>query len=114
MRYMMIYRSKEDPRGPTPPSEQELAVMGKYIDEQRRAGVLLATGGLAHSSTGARVRRTDGKVTVTDGPFTEAKELVAGFAIVEAGTRESAIEMAKEFLAIAGEGESEIRPLFEG
>ena len=71
--------------------------------------MLLATDGLQPSSKGARVRISDGKFTVTDGPFTETKELVAGFAIVQAKSKQDAIELAKRFLKVVGEGESEIR-----
>jgi hypothetical protein len=83
--------------------------MGQFIGEMAKEGVLLATDGLQPSSKGARVRISDGKFTVTDGPFTETKELVAGFAIVQAKSKQHAIELAKRFLEVVGEGESEIR-----
>ena len=83
--------------------------MGRFIGEMAKEGVLLATDGLQPSSKGARVRISDGKFTVTDGPFTETKELVAGFAIVQAKSKQHAIELAKRFLKVVGEGESEIR-----
>jgi hypothetical protein len=88
-----------------------MAVMGKFIGEMAAAGVLLATDGLLPSSKGARVRRSGGKLTVTDGPFTEAKELIAGFAIVQTTSKAAAIDLAKRFLEIAGDGESEIRQM---
>jgi hypothetical protein len=80
--------------------------------------VLIATDGLQPSSKGARVRVSDGKFTVLDGPFTETKELIAGYAIVQAKSKQEAIELAKRFLEVVGEGESEIRlmhdtPAFE-
>jgi len=77
-----------------------------------KAGQLLATEGCLPSALGARVRHTGGKVTVTDGPFTESKELVAGFAILQASSKEEAIEIAKTFLDVAGGGECEIRQIF--
>jgi hypothetical protein len=77
------------------------------------AGVLLTTEGCQPSAKGARVRRSDGKLTVTDGPFTESKELIAGFALLNAKSKEEAIELTKRFLEVAGEGECEIRQIFE-
>jgi hypothetical protein len=85
--------------------------MGKLIEEMTRAGVLIATGGLEHSSTGVRVRKLGDKFTVTDGPFTETKELISGYAIIEAKSNLEAIELAKRFLNVMGEGESEVRPM---
>jgi hypothetical protein len=90
-----------------------MAEMGKLIDEMTREGVLLATEGCLPSAMGARVRLANGKITVTDGPFTESKELVAGFALIRAASKAEAIELTKRFLKIAGEGESEIRQVFE-
>jgi hypothetical protein len=109
MRYMMLYKPGKE--STAPPTEREMEEMGKLIDEMSRAGVLIATGGLQHSSTGVRVSRTGSKVTVTDGPFTETKELIAGFAIVEATSKAHAMELALRFLDVVGEGESEIRPM---
>jgi hypothetical protein len=75
--------------------------------------VLVSTGGCLPSSLGAKVRRAGGDYAVTDGPFTEAKEVVGGFAILEARSKEHAIELNKRFLAVAGDGEVELRQLFE-
>jgi hypothetical protein len=107
MRFMMLYKPGRE--SDAPPTEQEMADMGRLIEEMASAGVLIATDGLQPSSKGARVRITDGKFVVTDGPFTETKELVAGFAIVQAKSKQEAIELAKRFLTVVGEGESEIR-----
>jgi len=107
MRFMMLYKPGKETNAP--PSQQEIAAMGQLIGDMAKAGVLIATDGLQHSSKGARVRIDGGKFTVTDGPFTEAKELVAGFAIVQAKSKAEAIELAKRFLTVVGEGESEIR-----
>src|SRR5258708_29902314 len=95
------------------PACKELSAMGDLIGELTASGILLATEGLQPSSKGARVRRADGKITVTDGPFTEAKELIAGFALIKVNSKEEAIELTKRFLSIAGEGESEIREVME-
>lgn len=110
MRFLSIYKSVERN---TPPSQEAMAAMGKLIEEGMKAGWLLSTEGCLPSALGARVRRSDGKVSVTDGPFTEAKELVGGFAILQANSKTEAIQMAKDFLAHVGEGECEIRQLYE-
>jgi hypothetical protein len=78
-----------------------------------KAGWLLATEGCLPSALGARVRRDGEKVTVTDGPFSEAKELVGGFAILQAASKEEAVELCRQFLGVAGEGECELRQLYE-
>ena len=109
MRYMMLYKPGRETDAP--PTAQEMADMGQLIDEMARAGVLISTGGLQPSSKGVRVSKSGQKITVTDGPFAETKELIAGFAIVEARSREHAVELAKRFLQVVGEGVSEIRPM---
>jgi hypothetical protein len=91
-----------------------MAKMGKLIEEMTKAGVLLATEGCMPSSKGARVRYSGGKFTVTDGPFTETKELIAGFALFEVKSKEEAIEWSRRFMEVAGEGENELRQIFEG
>ena len=114
MRFLCLYKpaSKAAEAG-GPPSPQEMAEMGKLVEEGFKSGELLATEGCQPSSKGARVRLSGGKFTVTDGPFTEAKELVAGFAIIQAKSKEEAIESSKRFLKVAGDGENEIRLLYE-
>lgn len=87
--------------------------MGKLVEEGMKAGWLVSTEGCLPSSLGARVRLSDGKFTVTDGPFAETRELVGGFAIVEANSKQEAIELTKHFLQVAGGGETEIRQLYE-
>ena len=111
MKFLSIYKTAE--RG-VPPTQEEMAKMGKLIEESMKAGTLVATEGCLPSSLGARVRKSNGKVSVTDGPFTEAKEVVGGFAILEAKSKEHAIELAKEFLQVAGDGECELRQIYEG
>jgi hypothetical protein len=111
MRFMMIYKPADtkDMEAGVPPTQDEMAKMGAFIGELAASGVLLATDGLQPSSKGARVRLAKGKLTVTDGPFTETKELIAGFAIVQVKSKAEAIELAERFLKLAGDGESEIR-----
>jgi len=109
MRFLSIYKTVETN---TPPSLEHMTRMGTLIEESIKDGVLLATEGCLPSALGARVRLSGGKVTVTDGPFTETKELVGGFAILQANSKEEAIELARKFLDVAGDGECEIRQLF--
>ena len=109
MRFLSIYKSVERN---APPSQEEMARMGKLVEDGMKAGFLLATEGCLPSALGARVRSSGGKLTVTDGPFTEAKEVVGGFAILEAKSKEEAIQLAKDFLRVAGDGECELRQLF--
>ena len=112
MRFMMLY--KPGTESDAPPTQQEMADMGRFIEEMAKAGVLIATDGLQPSSKGARVRISEGKFTVTDGPFAETKELIAGYAIIQAKSKQEAIELTKRFLQVMGEGESEIRLMHEG
>jgi hypothetical protein len=108
MRFLSIYKTAETG---VPPTTEHMAAMGKLIEEMAKAGVLLATEGCLPSAKGARVRRSGGKVTVTDGPFTESKELIAGFALLEAKSKDEAIELTKRFLEVAGDGECEVRQI---
>jgi hypothetical protein len=110
MRFLSIYKAVERN---TPPTPEEMAAMGKLVEEGMKAGWLLSTEGCLPTALGARVRKTEGKVTVTDGPFTESKEVVGGFAIMKANSKEEAIELAKTFLAHVGPGECELRQLYE-
>jgi hypothetical protein len=102
-----------DPSASIPPPTPELMdEMGKFIEEATKAGVLVATGGLGPADEGIKVRLQGGKFTVLDGPFTEAKELVGGWALMETRDRDEAIEWTKRFLSIVGEGESTIRQVY--
>jgi len=112
MRFLCIYRPGK-PETDAPPTQQEISAMGKLIEEMTKAGVLLATEGCVSSKKGARVRIDAGKVTVTDGPFPETKELIGGFALIQVKSKAEAIEWTKRFLAVVGEGESEIRELYD-
>lgn len=110
MKFLSIYKHAETG---VPPSQEEMAKMGKLVEEGMKAGWLVATEGCLPSALGARVRNTNGNLTVIDGPFTEAKELVGGFAILRANSKEEAIQMAKDFLKVVGQGECELRQLYE-
>jgi hypothetical protein len=110
MKFLSIYKTAERT---APPSQEEMARMGKLVEEGMKAGWLLGTEGCLPSALGARVRNWSGKLTVTDGPFTEAKEVVGGFAILRANSKEEAIQLAKDFLQVAGDGECELRQIFE-
>ena len=110
MRFLSLYKSVE--RG-VPPSQEEMAKMGKLVEEGMKSGWLLGTEGCLPSALGARVRFSDGKHTVTDGPFTESKEVIGGFAILQANSKEEAIKLAKDFLKVVGDGECELRQIYE-
>jgi hypothetical protein len=111
MKFLCIYKPAKAEG--TPPTEQEMAEMGKLIESATKAGWLVATEGCLPSAQGARVRLSQGKFSVTDGPFTESKELVAGFAIILAKSKDEAKELTRTFLKVAGDGEVEIRQIFE-
>ena len=112
MRFMTLYKPGKE--SDAPPTQKEMEDMGRLIGEMAQAGVLIATDGLQPSSKGVRVTISDGKFTVVDGPFAETKELIAGYAIIEAKSKEHAIELTKRFLEVVGEGESEIRLMHDG
>jgi hypothetical protein len=87
--------------------------MTKLIEEMSQKGVLVSTEGCLPTTNGARVRYADGKLTVTDGPFTETKEQIGGFALLQANSLKDAVESTKTFLKVAGGGECEVRQLYE-
>ena len=110
MRFLSIYKTVERA---SPPTQEEMGTMAKLIEEGLKAGWLLATEGCMPTTLGAKVRRSSGKVSVTDGPFAEAKEVVGGFALLNVRSKEEAIELTRKFLQVAGEGECELRQLYE-
>ncbi|MFL5499600.1 MAG: YciI family protein [Gemmatimonadaceae bacterium] len=112
MRFMTIYKPGEE--STTPPTQEHMEAMGKFIQELAQSGILIQTDGLVHSSKGARVRlNTDGSFKVVDGPFTEAKEIIGGYAIINVKSKGEAIELTKKFLKVAGGGESEVREMHD-
>lgn len=108
---MMLVKADKNSEAGVLPDEQILSEMGKFNDEMVKAGVMLAGEGLQASSKGARVTFSGTKRTVTDGPFTEAKELIAGYWLIQVKSREEAIEWARR--APFQDGEIEIRQVFE-
>lgn len=114
MRFMMIVKANKDSEAGKMPSEELLSAMGKYNEELMKAGVLLDLSGLQPSSKGVRIKLSGDKRTVIDGPFTETKELIAGYWIIQVKSREEAIEWAKRVPNPHGqEGEIELRQFFE-
>jgi hypothetical protein len=114
MRVMMIVKANPKSEAGVLPTEAQLAAMGKYNEELQKAGVLLDLSGLKPTSAGVRVRFSGGKRTVVDGPFTEAKEIIAGYWVIQVKSREEAIEWAKRIPAESNEiGEVELRPFYE-
>jgi hypothetical protein len=110
---MMIYKPAnfKDSEAGIPPIPEHMAAMMNLIGELAQKGLLLSTDGLQASSKGARVKLADGKVMVTDGPFTETKELIAGYAIFQLQSKAEAIQLSERFLKVAGDGEVEIRQM---
>lgn len=115
MRFMLILKANKDSEAGKMPSEEQIAATVNYHQEQAQAGILLDAGGLYPSATGARINvSAGGKKTVVDGPFTEAKELIAGYWIIEVKSIEEAIEWAKRAPVGPGqESEIEVRRLIE-
>src|SRR5260370_35669130 len=106
------YTLANEAETPTEPPRPELyEEMGKFVEEAPKAGVIVATGGISPTSEGAIVSLKDGEFTVVDGPFTEAKELVGGWALMECRDKAEAIEWTKRFLSVLVEGESRVRPV---
>ena len=116
MRFMIIVKANKDTEAGAMPEEKLLAAMAAYHEELAKAGALLDATGLQPSSKGFRVKYSGAKRTVIDGPFTETKELIAGYTLIQVKSKEEAIEWAKRFPNPHGEGsnsEIEVRQLFE-
>jgi hypothetical protein len=114
MRFMIIVKATPDSEAGVMPPESLFAAMATYHEELQKAGALLDASGLHPSSKGWRVQYAGGKRTVVDGPFTEAKELIAGYTLIQVKSREEAMEWARRFPNPAlGDGEIEVRQLFE-
>ena len=97
---------------PLPPPDPALMErMGEFVEGATKAGVIVATGGIAPTAMGAKITLKDGEFTVVDGPFAEAKELVGGWAILECRDKDEAIEWSKRFVSVLGEGEVRVRPV---
>lgn len=113
MRIMGLLKADEHSEAGAPPSMELMERMGKFVEEVTKAGVMLGSDGLKPTSAGKRVRLADGKVTVTDGPFTESKELIASYALFEVKSMDEAVKWTTRFLEVLGQGQCELRPLFE-
>ena len=116
MRFMILVKATKDTEAGVMPEEDRIVAMADYHEELAKAGVLLDASGLQPTAKGARIKFSGGKRTITDGPFTEAKELVAGYTLIQVKSREEALEWAKRFPAPHGEhadGEIELRQLYE-
>jgi hypothetical protein len=117
VKYLTFIRHSESYRQAGPPPAL-MEAMGQFIQRSSKEGILVDTGGLLPSKDGVRVRLAGGKLTVTDGPFTEMKEVIGGWAILETDSKDEAIRVATEFMEIHRkhwpefEGESELRPMF--
>jgi len=111
MKFLCIYKSSK-PEG-IPPSPKEVEEMGKYVEKMKKCGVVVATEGCLPSALGAKSRLASGKFTLTDGPFTEAKEIIGGFALMNANSKADLVEHMKDFMRLAGDGECEIRPVYD-
>jgi hypothetical protein len=118
MKYLTFIRHAESYRD-TPPPPALMEAMGQFVEKSMRAGVLVDTGGLLPSRDGLRVRLERGKITVTDGPFSESKEVIGGWAILKTDSRAEAVRIAVEFMELhqrhwpGFDGESEVRPMFD-
>jgi hypothetical protein len=116
MRYMIIVKATQDSEAGVMPSQDMMGMMGEFHEELAKAGVLLDASGLAPTSVGWRVRYDGDKRTIVDGPFTESKELIAGYTLIQVKSREEAIEWSRRFpnpVAPAARCEIEVRRLFE-
>jgi hypothetical protein len=110
MKFLMTYAQSPDVPPPTP---EHMAAIGAFTERNVKAGIVVMTGGLVRPSRGIQIRCDSGKISVTDGPFAETKELIDGFALVEVASREEAIKVASEFMQLAGDGTGEILQVFD-
>ena len=111
MRFLGYTLANEADTPTEPPSPDIYEKMGAFVEEATKAGVIVATGGIAPSAQGTKITLQDGQFTVVDGPFTEAKELVGGWALMECRDMDEAVEWTKRFLSVLGAGESRVRPV---
>jgi hypothetical protein len=114
MRFLGLLKADQHSEAGQRGDPEMMQRMGKFMEAITKAGVLVETGGLQPSANGKRVRLADGKVTVIDGPFTESKELVASYAILETPTMAEAVDWTTRFLQVLGRGDCELRPIYEG
>ena len=110
MKFLLTY--EQNPQA-LPPSPQQMAAIGAYTEKMVKSGKVVLTGGLVRPTTGTRIQCEAGKVSITDGPFTESKELIDGFALVEVASKDEAIALSTEFMQIAGDGKGEILQVYD-
>jgi hypothetical protein len=110
MKFLMTYTQRPDAPPPTP---EQMAAIGAFSEKNIKSGVVVMTGGLVRPTKGIQLTCDRGKVSVTDGPFAETKELIDGFALVEVASRAEAIAVASEFMQLAGDGTGEILQVFD-
>ena len=110
MKFLMTYQQRTDLPPPTP---EKMAAIGAFTQKMMQAGVVVMTGGLVRPTTGTQIRCENGKVSVTDGPYAETKELIDGFALVEVPSKADAIRLASEFMQLAGDGTGEVLQVFD-
>ena len=111
MRFLGYTLAEESSLPSEPPSPELYEQMGRFVEEATKAGIIVATGGIAPTAAGAKISLKDGKYTVVDGPFVEAKEIVGGWALMECRDLAEAVEWSKRFLAVLGQGEVRVRPV---
>jgi hypothetical protein len=110
MKFLLTYQQRLDL---PPPTQEKMAAINEFATRNIKAGIVKMTGGLVRPTKGIQLRCDKGKVTVTDGPFAETKELIDGFALVEVGSREAAVRLATEFMQLAGDGTGEVLQVFD-
>lgn len=110
MKFLMTYQSIP---GAPPPTLEQMKGLGEFTERYVKNGTVVLTGGLVRPTTGTQIRCEGGKVSITDGPFTESKELIDGFALVQVKSRDEALKIAREFMQVAGDGTGEILQVFE-
>jgi len=109
MKFLMTYEQTMK----VPPTPEKMAAIGAFSQEMSQSGVLLMTGGLQRPTKGTHVKLAGSDFTVTDGPFAETKELIDGFALIQVKSKEEAIEVARRFMSVAGDGHGEILQVFD-
>lgn len=110
MKFLMTYAA--GPRT-APPTPEHMAAIAKFSQDMAAQGILLMTGGLQRPTRGTQLKLAGGKFTATDSPFAETKELIDGFALVQTKSREEAVEVARRFMNVAGDGDGEILQVFD-
>ncbi|HEX4341174.1 MAG TPA: YciI family protein [Polyangiaceae bacterium] len=109
MKFLMTYEGTDR----SPPTPARMAAIAEFSDEMAKSGILLMTGGLQRPTKGTHVKQSGDAFSVTDGPFAETKELIDGFALIRVGSKEQALDVARRFMQIAGDGVGEILQVFD-